>query len=385
MFKELEIISPLESYIRSEGYKGYDPYDVLNSPIFKLPILHSNKFIKFAMQQIFRRLPFNLRPLLRIKKDINPVTLGLCIQAYTYLSIINIDRKEFYLAEIKRLIDKLLELSSKGYSGYCWGYNFDWEARYARIPAFTPTIVATGLITNALFEYYSIYKDQGIESILISSSNFVLNDLKRLYEGETFCLSYSPNDNQKVYNATMKGARLLAQVYSIKKDNELLLEAEKVVKFVINNQNKDGSWYYSKGDARKWVDNFHTAYVLDALDDFIRLTGKVKYRWNLELGLDYYLNNLFTSEGIPKYYSNKFYPIDSTELAQSIITLSRFGYKDKAKVVLEFAIHNLYSGSGYFYYQKNKFFTNKISYMRWSNSYFLLALSYYLYKNFKND
>ena len=97
--------------------------------------------------------------------------------------MINEEEKEFYLNEIKSLLDILVNLSSKGYSGFCWGYNFDWEARYTKIPAYTPTIVATGLITNGLFVYYKAYSDKSVKEILISSAKFVLNDLNRTYEG----------------------------------------------------------------------------------------------------------------------------------------------------------------------------------------------------------
>ena len=40
--------------------------------------------------------------------------------------------------------------ASPGWSHPCWGYPFDWETRYGPIPANTPTIVATGIVTNAL-------------------------------------------------------------------------------------------------------------------------------------------------------------------------------------------------------------------------------------------
>ena len=78
-------LEKLKQYIESEQYKGYDPYDALTSPIFKLPIFRNNKLIRFGAQQIVKRFPLNLRPLLFVPKGYNPVTLGLCIQGYSYL------------------------------------------------------------------------------------------------------------------------------------------------------------------------------------------------------------------------------------------------------------------------------------------------------------
>ncbi|MCE1165533.1 MAG: hypothetical protein LWX07_09055 [Bacteroidetes bacterium] len=202
-------ISSLEKYITTEGYRGYDPYDGLMSPLFRLPVLRSSKTIRLYSQQIIKRLPFNARPLLFIKKGLNPVTLGLCAQGYTYLLKSGAEGKQFsaeYLeSRIRSLIELLADNSSKGFSGYCWGYEFDWEAKYASNPAYTPTVVATGIITNGLFEYYRYSKDENVLRILESAAEFVTKDLRKNYEDNLFCYSYSPFDNQKVFEASRAG------------------------------------------------------------------------------------------------------------------------------------------------------------------------------------
>ena len=62
------------------------------------------------------------------------------------------------------------------------GYNFDWEARNMKIPSFQPTIVATGIICNALFIAYKITKIKKAKEMILSASNFVQNDLIISYE-----------------------------------------------------------------------------------------------------------------------------------------------------------------------------------------------------------
>jgi uncharacterized protein YyaL (SSP411 family) len=365
----------LEDYIVKERYKGYDPFDILMSPLYKLPILKSSKKIRLLSEQIFKRLPINLRPLLFVRKGLNPVTLGLCIQAYCNLIQLLPDKESICKTEIDFCISALEKLSSSGYSGYCWGYDFDWEARYATVPAFTPTIVATGFITNALFKYYMLSEDKRALKLCKSSLNFITNDLNKSYEGESFCYSYSPIDNQKVLNATMKGARLLIQVYSITKEESLYEEAKKTVDYVVKYQEQNGAWSYSIGDARVWVDNFHTGYILDCLDEYINLSGDNEYKRNLKSGVDYYIKNFITENGVPKYFDNSVYPIDSTAAAQSIITLLRFSYLEEAAKVAEWMINNMQSKEGYFYFQKHKFYINRNNYMRWSNAWMFLALS----------
>lgn len=375
----LNSILKLEKYILSEDYKGYDPYDSLMSPVFKLPVLRSNKLLRFGFQQVYRRIPFNTRSILGIKKGLNPVTLGLCIQAFSYLACVIPEKREFYQSKINKILIKLIALKSKGYSGTCWGYDFDWEARYAKIPAFCPTIVATGIISNSLFVNYKLLNNIESFELCKDAVNFVLKDLNKSFDGETFCYSYSPNDKQKVFNATMKGARLLSQVYSVTKDDNLYNEAKKTIEYVMNNQKKNGSWSYAKGDARKWVDNFHTGYVLDAFDDFINYTNSENYSGNLEKGFQYYRNNFFFKNEIPKYYENSLYPIDATAIAQSILTLAKFKDTELAEKVAKWSVANMMSDKGYFYFQQTKMYTNKISYMRWVNAWIFVALSNLLY------
>lgn len=377
-------IQKLEEYIFSEKFKGYDPYDALSSPIFNFPLFNRIRTIKFISQQIIRRLPINLRPLILIKKGYNPVTAGLLLQASTYLSKALKSKVDYYENNIALFMDDLKKMKSKGYSGYCWGYDFNWEGRLSSIPAYMPTIVATGFVSNALFENYMLTNNKEALEICKSSVDFIKNDINKTYFNGLFCYSYSPRDNQVVFNATMKGARLLAQIYSLTKDQNLLKEACKTVQFVINNQQENGSWFYSLGDGRLWIDNYHTCYILDSLYTYIKLTGDRTFEKNLEKGIDFYVSNFFEKKEIPKYYHNSLYPIDTTAAAASIITLTRFNYFELAENIIYYMIKEMQDTSGYFYYQNNKRYKNKISYMRWSNAWMYLAMSYFIYKKEKN-
>ncbi|MBX3008340.1 MAG: hypothetical protein KF816_09970 [Melioribacteraceae bacterium] len=369
----------LEKYIEVENYRGYDPYDALKSSLFNLPIFNNNKALRFGIQQLVKRSPINLRPLLGITKGYNPVTLGLCIQAFGYLSKIFPTKKNEYIKKAEYLINELEKLIPSGFSGTCWGYDFPWEAKNAKIPANQPTVVATGIITNGLFEYYKITNNQKAIDHCISASEFVLKDLFRTCENDSFCFSYSPFDKQKVYNASMKGARLLSQVYSITKNEEIKKTARDAVKYVVENQNSDGSWCYSY--KRLKVDNYHTGYILDCLDDYIKCTGDDSFGNSLEKGYKYYIDSFFEYSGLPKFYNNNNYPVDCTAGGQSLLTLTRFGDLVMAEKTAIFLIKNMQSRSGYFYFRKFKNYQIKTSFMRWSNAWMFVALSKLLAKN----
>lgn len=374
--KLFEARESLRQYIEKENYEGYDPYDALGSPLFDLPFFRNNKLMRFGAQQVVKRSPLNLRPLLFVPKGRNPVTLGLCIQGYAYLIKKKPEKEKQFLDKIIRLSSDLEKLVPKGFSGACWGYDFDWEARNARIPAYQPTVVATGIIINGLFEAWKVTGAEKLKELIISSANFVLKDLNRTFEKDTFCFSYSPFDHQQVFNASMKGVRLLSQVYHITKRPSLLDEATKAVQFVANRQRENGSWGYSLAPGGGWTDNYHTGYVLDCLQEYVVISGENTYHETLEKGYAFYKNNFFTEKSAPKFMDNKTFPVDCTAGAQSILTLTRFGDRKLADKVATYMVEAMQNSNGYFYFRKYNLYTEKTSFMRWSNAWMFTALSY---------
>jgi hypothetical protein len=372
-------------YIESQDYRGFDPYDALLSPFFRLPVLKDNKLLRFGSQQLVKRFPLNLRHILFMPKGLNPVTLGLCIQGYSYLSQFQPDKRQAFIEKIGALTEKLESLIPSGYSGACWGYDFDWEARHAKIPAFQPTVVATGIITNALFTAWKLAGLENCRDLCVSAAGFVMKDLQRTYDEEGhFSFSYSPFDDQQVFNASMKGARLLAQAWSVTEESELKDSAQVAVDFVAKQQREDGSWGYSLAAEGGWSDNYHTGYVLNCLDEYIRLTGDVLHEEQLARGYAFYKAHFLTREGIPKFFHNGLYPVDCTAAAQTLLTLCRFGDTQLAEKVAAWMSSNMQSRDGHFYFRKFRRYTIKTSFMRWSNAWMFAGLACLLYSTRAN-
>jgi hypothetical protein len=361
-------------YMENEKFSGYDPYDGLKSPFWQLPVVNKAHKLQFYFQQFVKRSPVNLRSALFIEKGLNPVTLGLALQSYTsfYRSTSNRD----FLLKAENLTESLKQCSAKGYHGNCWGYDFPWSSRYVYIPAYQPTVVATSVITNALFDYWRIINDENVSRMITGAAEFVLLDLNQFVSPEgDICFSYSPFDNEKVFNASMKGARILSQAFAITSELRYAEAAKKAVNWVVKQQNADGSWYYSKSRSGNFIDNYHTGYILDSLDDCILYCNLEEFRPNLKKGREYYIANFFTPEGQPKFYNAQLWPADCTAGAQSIISLLKMKENAKAMQVAEWMITNMQDESGFFYFRKYQGRTDKTSFMRWSNAWMLKALS----------
>src|SRR5262249_34431521 len=95
-------------------------------------------------------------------------------------------------------------------------------------------------------------------------------------------------------------------------------------------------------------------------------------------GFKFYRNQFFREDGAPKYFHGRVYPIDVHCVAQSIKTLTGLGDMNEGNMrladsVFRWAMVNLWDKRGYFYYQNLPFGTIKISHMRWSQAWMLLA------------
>lgn len=382
MISAKQSLDRLMKYCESEGFKGYDPYDGLNSRLFQsLPLLPKSRLPRLAWIQLFKKLPINIRPLVGIKKGYNPKGLALFLSGYVNRA--KVEGLEKYLDRINFLANKLIESKSPGFSGNCWGYNFPWESKAFYFPKGTPTVVASTFAANALIDAYELtgnkqYLDEGI-----STKDFILKDLNRtVNENGNFVFSYSPFDKTSVFNASLLGARLLSRIYIYTKDEELLELASKAIAYCCEYQKEDGSWFYSTLPWHQWVDNFHTGFNLECIVDYRRYSGDHSFDSHIDKGIQYYLNNFFDEEGRSAYYNNSLYPIDIHAPSQLFVTLHKAGcfeqYRHLACRVLNWTVNNMQSPRGYFYYQKRKFLTNKIAYIRWSQAWIFYGLSYYL-------
>ena len=370
----------LRDYVEAEDFRGYDLYDTLNS---KFSGLLFGKWLKILATQAQKRNPVNIRKLLLIRKERNPKGIGLFLNAYGYMFQL------FPNEEIKKtmveLFNWLIENCSRGYSGYAWGYNFDWADRKRFVKAHTPSSVVTAFVGKGIYSYYSTTKDERAKEILRSSCEFILNDLPRIDNDLGICFSYTPIQKDCVYNVSLLGAELLSLTYSLTKEEHLKQHVKKAVDFAIAHQHSDGHWNYSKdlttGKEKVQLD-FHQGYMLDSIKTCINLTNiaDTTYMQALKKGLSFYRQEQFFDDGRSKWRIPKIWPIEIHNQSQGILTFSRSfdidaQYLDFAITIAEWTIANMQSTQGYFYNRKYNYYSNKIPYMRWGQAWMLLALS----------
>ncbi|MGH7496839.1 MAG: hypothetical protein ACREOO_31205 [bacterium] len=368
----------LLEYCARNDWSGYDPYDGLNSPVFAGLLRHRSKLARLILIQCMKHSPVNCRPFLRVPKESNPKGLALFVSALLKLSHagVCVGRDTIVL-----LLNRLCASKAPGCPHFCWGYNFDWQARHFLACKGTPNIICTTFVGNAFLDAYSRYHDRFYLDIAMSAGHFLLYGLQRTQDNHGICFSYTPSDFEQVHNANLLGSTFLARLHQMTAE-EIFLECSiAAARFSIARQRGDGSWRYGEGRKQTWIDNFHTGYNLVALHHLCRYTGRRDWWENIRRGFDFYRSHFFTREGLPRYYHNRLYPIDTHALAQSLVTLIELKHLnesnlDLALTVCQWAIRHMQNFQGYFYYQKGRLIKNRIPYMRWSQAWMLYALAH---------
>ncbi len=75
-------LNKLIQFIETSDFQGYDPYDILNA---RFNFKSFGKWGPAVAIQFHKRNPFNIRPLLGIRKGYNPKGMGLFLKAYSLL------------------------------------------------------------------------------------------------------------------------------------------------------------------------------------------------------------------------------------------------------------------------------------------------------------
>jgi hypothetical protein len=228
-----------------------------------------------------------------------------------------------------------LEKSRCGqFKEYCWGYPFDWVWRGGTIKQETPLITTTPYVYEAFLQVYEAFermkpKDERLlephgspqlstlssqpktlrrekewRQILQSIARHAQFDIKDTRASDTASsCSYTPCLPGVVINAAAYRAFLLTSASQVFAEQEYWRIAERNLNFVLENQNPDGSWYYAMDGVRDFIDHYHTCFVMKALAKIHALTGHPACLEALSKGVKYYLENLFSEDGLPKPFS----------------------------------------------------------------------------------
>src|ERR1700761_3959652 len=250
----------LADWLQKNDYRGYDTFDGLNSR-FVRPLTFETNFLRTVLQQGVRRFPLNTRPILGIPRDYSSKGMGFLARGFLRLHDVTGDAG--WADKAKFALQWLIDNKSQGFKHACWGNHFDYQSRSFYLPKGVPTVVWTSLIGHAFLDGYEHLEKEEYLQVAKSACQHILFELDTFIDGEGACISYIPTQNKQVHNASTLGASLLARTYSFIGNDSYRDLAQRAIQYTAQHQRPDASWYYGEAANLHWIDNFHTAYVLD--------------------------------------------------------------------------------------------------------------------------
>jgi hypothetical protein len=362
----VEAVDAIRHWGEAREWRGYDPYDGLNSPLTPYLTL-GTAFGRRLLTQAVKRSPLNLRPLLRIPPAHNDKALGLVASGYARLAVARADHTAADAA--RRWLDQIVADAVVDGSGRGWGYHFDVQTRFFGYPKGTPNTIATSFVAHALLDGLELLGDTRFGDAAREAAGFLCGHMLDS-DGHTPFFRYVPQEGALVHNANLLACSVVVRA-SVLRDEPLDKRVAAAVARSVEAQREDGSWPYSAGPAGDWVDNFHTGYVLESLGHCAALVDGLSPA--LERGFDYWERELFLSGGEPRPAPGRRFPVEAHDYAQSIETwLSAMGWRDgalkRAERTADLMVARMLNPRGYMNFQRGRFVTNRVPFVRWTTA-----------------
>jgi hypothetical protein len=351
-----------------------------------------SRILGIAWRQFFRLSPVDLRPLFgpqQVRAD--PQSLILFALAYVHLS--RVDHDPQIVACRDRLLSEVLALRSSCKRGFAIRQNnrLYMQAYEAKEDDVSPLWTAwAGHLFLAADRYI---RNAGYREHARQVASYFLEEHPREETPEGVYFYYDPSISDRIYNASAQISSFLVQFGRVADDTHAQDAGASGLRYVLAHQNADGSWFQGFEPRFRYTDNFHTAFVLQALASAEDHLDCPELSNALSRGLEYFTHRLFkkTSNGLqPIHFDPRFLPRNST-LIQSVdlrdvavsvllfLDVARRGveFPNKATRLLMWALRRMKADRCTFCPEATFFWKNRIPYIEFQ-AWMMYCLTRYL-------
>lgn len=391
-----ELKDQVLSWLDRQEWKGVDPFDGLNSELFRpvvdgsLARFPGSAFVRLAVLQAVKRSPWNLRPMLWVQPQENGMSWAVGLLG-ALRAVRRGDEGALKLAE--RAFQRLLALEDP--ATHLWGYPFPWQARAFYLKTNEPNLVISAIGLWALAEFIGLAPQHfpKLEKQARAHYESALPELvKRFYKPEGGFFSYVGHEAVLVHNANLFGAQTVIEAVrlGIAGADAHYEKAVGAIRKTLEHQEENGRWSYGTMPHHSWADNFHTAYNLSSLGRMMPVLlardpeglGKA-CEISIRRGLRFYLDHAFTPEGSARYYDQETWPLETHSAASALVCLNELaeqGWLDRgearkvASQAVQAVMKDTYLGNGEFAYRRWPKRRIKMVFARWTQSWMYFGL-----------
>ncbi|WOH48818.1 hypothetical protein [Bradyrhizobium sp. sBnM-33] len=372
-------IAALGEWLETADYRGNDPYQLdsvitqaAGRPIIGPLVGFARKVLKPYHGLIPRRVFSAAKPILI------PQALGDALSGEGFR-----EPDEPARRRARRLFTLIGETRSPLARNDAWGLPFPWGGA-DRHPPHWPTAISTTFVVNGLLDALHLLDRAAAIARLESALRFLLEECGVEETDAGPCVRFGPGDNRLILNVSAAAAAVMVRIGELLGRDELLDFAHRALRLVAHHQNPNGSWYYAPAHGSHALDTIidsrHTGYILEGL-----VVGNARFRdpvleAAIEAGWNYVETTLLDDE-MPRWSPQQTWPVDSHDVAQSILTALSLGKIKLADRHVVFAMRRFHRGGGLFRY---KLFedgrSNDAVFVRWTQAPMYKALARYWHK-----
>jgi rhamnogalacturonyl hydrolase YesR len=363
------------AWVKQHDYRGYEPADGNGSVLF--PLTGGTVWPMRILQQVVLRAPVNIRPLLGVRPHESAIGRGY--MAWGYLKMYRRSGSSLDRADAEACLDWLIAHRATGYDELCWGDPYHYATRSGRRPYGEPLLIWSALIGQAFLDGFELLEDGRYLSAAESVGRWVLK-LPAEQTSSGRCLSYNAYSQSSIHNSNAMGAAFLARLGTTLQSDEHLAVAHDAMHYTCAHQRPDGSWFYAEEPKYHWVDNFHTGYNLCALKVYQHWSNDPSFDEHLTNGARYFTSVFFESDGRPRYFHDRLYPLDIQCAAQGIETLVSLSDIEPDSLplainVADWTLANMQAHDGHFFYRDLGWARVRTPMLHWGQGTMVMALA----------
>ena len=359
-------ITELLAYLETNSFQGWEPYDIpkwnwLNSP--------ANHALRVMITQLYRLSPISLHPYFEQKK-IHAKAATLLARAFLTLYEMTAERQHYEQALF--FLNWIKEHRSETSKNFSIGNQYQLAMKSYDAQPGTPAPLLTCLAIEAFISAYEILNDRNFLELAASGIRYFLEELPLIkMTDDQWYFIYHPNNRQFIPNMPAVISGTLSHYYAITNEPELLPVIKNNLNCIVKSQRSDGAWLYHPGS--RYSDNFHTAFILNALAGVRHHLGDRRFESAFEKGLAYYTRTFFSFRGRPIHKKIFGLPtnadsfltrIDLRDCAMGLVFFSFLITHHQYPLalplnLLNWTMDHFRSEQGFFHYQKIPFYTIK--------------------------
>ncbi len=313
----LPTVTSLHAWLKAHDYHYFSINSVPRlGPLD--PLLDRVRPLGIARRQLFRLCPFNCRSLLGAESVEDPEATILLAKAYgklyrTYGETFHAPREVCW--------QRLQHLGDGGGDDL---FTIPQRRRlhtlyYSAVQSDVSPLL-TAWAGSAFLERYAEAKEaEFLQGAARVAAYFLYHHPKDVSE-EGVYFYYTPQLRKRIFNASAEMSAFLVEYGLLSGDRKATDLGWRGIQFLLHHQSADGSWLFGEGRIGRYIDNFHTAFILLALSRVMRLTPDPALGTGLARGLRYYVSHLFQKErdGLrPVRYDRRYWPLNSTLLQRA--------------------------------------------------------------------